>query len=308
MSPRPEHVLVFGTGVMGSWLAARLEAPGAARVTVAGRWAAGREAIARGIHVQEPGRVVAARPAVADLDGALPAADFALVLVKSHQTAAVAPAAARAVTDDGRIVTLQNGLGNREALAAAAGAGRVRAGIVTAGVRRLDAQTILALPGTLTLECPPDDAAMARLAALLERAGLAPRRVADIETEQWRKLAVNCAINPLSATLRVTNGALLAHPQAWARMRAAALEVAAVASARGLALGDVEAAALEVARLTAGNRSSMLQDLDRGSRTEIDALCGAVVREGRRLGVGTPVNERLWREVQDLEQAATVNA
>ena len=58
--------------------------------------------------------------------------------------------------------------------------------------------------------------------------------------------------------------------------------------------------ALETAASTADNRSSMLQDRDRGAPTEIDALCGAVVREGRRVGVPTPLNERLWQEVLAL--------
>jgi 2-dehydropantoate 2-reductase len=301
-------VLVFGTGVVGTWMAVRLAASGAARVTVAGRWAAGRDALAHGVRVDEPGRSIEARVAVADTDGPLPASEFVLILVKSHQTAGVAGPAARAVAEEGRILTLQNGLGNREVLAAAAGAFRVRAGVVTVGVRRVDAHTVAALPGALTIEVPSGDVPMARLASLLDDAGLAPQRVADVEPAQWRKLAVNCAINPLSATLRLPNGALLADPPTVATMRAAAREVAAVAAARGLDLGDVEGAALEVARLTTDNRSSMLQDVDRGARTEIDALCGAVVREGRQRGVPTPVNERLWREVRALEADAAVPA
>ena len=59
----------------------------------------------------------------------------------------------------------------------------------------------------------------------------------------------------------------------------------------------------EVARATADNRSSMLQDVDRGAPTEVDAIHGAVVRAGRRLGVPTPVNERLWTAVLALETA-----
>jgi 2-dehydropantoate 2-reductase len=297
-------VLVFGTGVVGTWMAARLVAAGGARVVVAGRWAAGREALAHGVRVEEPGHSIETRVAAVDTDGPLPASEFVLVLVKTHQTTSVAPAAARAATADGRVVTLQNGLGNREVLAAAAGAARVRAGVVTVGARRVDAHTVSALPGGLTLEVRPGDGAMERLAALFDHAGLAPQRVADVEPAQWRKLAVNCAINPLSALLRRPNGALLEDEDTVATMRAAAREVSSVARARGLDLGDVESAVLEVARLTTGNRSSMLQDVDRGAPTEIDALCGAVVREGHRLGVATPVNERLWRAVHALDPGA----
>jgi 2-dehydropantoate 2-reductase len=62
-----------------------------------------------------------------------------------------------------------------------------------------------------------------------------------------------------------------------------------------------------VARATAENRSSMLQDVERGARTEIDALCGAVSREGRHRGVPTPVNQDLWRRVR-LREGRPVRA
>jgi 2-dehydropantoate 2-reductase len=85
-------------------------------------------------------------------------------------------------------------------------------------------------------------------------------------------------------------------------MAAAAREVGAVAAARGVDLqADPAELADAVAAATAGNRSSMLQDLDRGAVTEIDAMCGAVVSEGRRLGVPTPVNESLWHAVRARE-------
>jgi 2-dehydropantoate 2-reductase len=295
-------VTVFGTGALGCWMAGRLSAFTEAAVTVAGSWPQGLSAIARdGIQVQEPDRTFTARPAVAGPAAAPPPADVVLVLVKSHQTAAIAERVARAVKADGRVVTLQNGLGNREALAAAGP--RVRAGVVVAGVRLVAPGAVVASVGSVTLDAAGGDAGMAALAALLGAASIPTRLVPDIEPEIWRKLAVNCAINPLSALLRLPNGALLAHERTRAEMQAAALEVAAVAHARGIDVGDVVPAVLEVAQRTAGNRSSMLQDRDRGARTEIDALCGAVAAEGRRLGVPTPVNERLWHDVAALETA-----
>ncbi len=90
-------------------------------------------------------------------------------------------------------------------------------------------------------------------------------------------------------------------------MAEAAREVVAVAGALGVQLGDgfdPVAAAETVAHKTRGNRSSMLQDMDRGARTEIDAICGAVVRAGTRLGVAMPVNARLWSEVRAREEVA----
>jgi 2-dehydropantoate 2-reductase len=144
--------------------------------------------------------------------------------------------------------------------------------------------------------------AVARLGAAFAQAALPFEAVADIEPHLWSKLAVNCAINPLAALAGVPNGALLASATSRDRLVTIAREVGAVAAARGVVLredpGDL---ALKVAAFTSGNRSSMLQDRDRGALTEIDALCGAVVREGRRLGVPTPLNERLWHEVLALD-------
>lgn len=292
---------VFGTGALGCWVAARLAAHGTS-VTVVGTWKEGLDTIRRdGIRVDEPRGRLHARPEAARLGAPLAPCDFVLVLVKAHQTASVATAAAAAATPEGRIVTLQNGLGNREALRAADSAHRVRAGVVVAGVRLVEPAVVAALPGSVTLE--GGDPAMARLCALMAAAGFDARLADDIEPELWRKVAVNCAINPLSALRNVPNGALLDDPATRAMLVAAATEVEAVAAARGISLRGAAEAAVEVARGTAGNRSSMLQDLDRGACTEIDSLCGAVVREARRLGVPVPVNERLWREVLALEAA-----
>jgi 2-dehydropantoate 2-reductase len=140
------------------------------------------------------------------------------------------------------------------------------------------------------------------VAALLEDAGL-PAEVTDsFEPVFWAKLAANCAINALTALHGVTNGALLENAGLRRTLEEAAREVGAVAAARGVRLErDPAHAAVEVSRATASNRSSMLQDLTRGAQTEIDALNGAVAAEGRRLGVATPVNERLFRLVRARE-------
>jgi len=124
----------------------------------------------------------------------------------------------------------------------------------------------------------------------------------DLDRVVWSKLAANCAINALTALTGRTNGELLEDEAALGTLREAAREVGAVAAARGTPLGeDAAAIAEDVARATARNHSSMKQDLERGTPTEIDFLNGAVVEAGRRLSVPTPVNERLWRGVRERE-------
>jgi 2-dehydropantoate 2-reductase len=286
---------------MGSLLAARLARGGAATVTVAGTWAEGLEAIrTHGITVEDETGPWSARPAAASLSNAGPA-DFVLVLVKSTRTAAVAETAARTLRPGGMIVSLQNGLGNREVLVRAAGDDRVAVGVATLGATLLGPAHVRAFPGGLVIGATGSPA-LSRLVESFRAAGIETATIADIDGLVWRKLAVSCSINPITALLGVPNGALLASPEAHDRMAAAAREVEAVARAKDIDLdADAAALAFDVAARTAGNRSSMLQDLDRGAMTEIDALCGAVVVEGQRLGVPTPVNAALWREVRMRE-------
>jgi len=118
----------------------------------------------------------------------------------------------------------------------------------------------------------------------------------------WGKLIVNAGINPLTAILGVPNGVLLERPHARALMRATVMEAVAVAHARGVTLPypDPVAAVEQVAHKTGSNRSSMLQDVTRGAPTEIDAINGAIVGEGREVGVPTPINETLWRLIHSV--------
>jgi 2-dehydropantoate 2-reductase len=298
MTPGP-RVTILGCGALGCLMAARLGRT--LRVTVGGTWAAGLDALARrGARIDgEPAVPVTARR-LSELDEP---ADLVLVVVKAGQTADVAPVAAHLLAPGGAIVTLQNGLGLRELLAQAAGPDRVTAGVTTVGATLLSPGLVRAFPGHVVLEAHPAPAVRA-LADALVQSGLPTDVVPDLEPHVWRKLAVNCALNAVTAVLDVTNGAVLDDPAARALVEAAAREVAAVARARGITLaGDPAVDALSVARRTAGNRSSMLQDLARHAATEIEFLNGAVEREGRRLGVPTPVNAQLARQVRELAAA-----
>jgi 2-dehydropantoate 2-reductase len=294
------NVLVLGTGAMGCFFAARLARAGVP-VMLAGTW---RDALARaadpGITVDEDGATWTQRVIGARRD-AVPRGTFALaiVLVKAHQTAAVGPLAAASTRDDGLILTLQNGWGNREMLQASA-PGRVAAGTSVTGIAVVGPAHVRG--GHRRTVLGYDAGTRARVeaaAATLDAAGLATEVTDAIDARLWAKLAVNCAINPLSALLGWTNGQLAEDASACAALAAAAREAGAVARARGTPIdGDPAAAALAIARATAGNRSSMLQDVERGVPTEIDWINGAVCREGRRLGVPTPVNDDLWRAVR----------
>jgi len=297
-------VVLFGTGAMACAIGARLAKADPGGITLVDSWRAGREAIAEhGIVVHEPEATWDARVHVASLEEVPRAVDLVLVLAKSPQTAAIAPVVAGALSDSGLALTLQSGLGNREILETAAGSGRVAQGIALMGATLLRPGEVKVVPGVVVLgEEPGTEAALRPMAARLRAAGISVNTTRDVPRLVWRKLVASCAINPIAALAGVANGALLEDLGHHARLISAANEVGRVAAARGIELdADAGALAVQVARATAPNRCSMLQDLERGAVTEIDALNGAIVAEGRRLGVPVPENESLWRRVRERE-------
>ncbi len=236
-------------------------------------------------------------------------ADLTIVAVKAHQTRAAAQHLPQLLATGGLALSLQNGLGNLEELAQVAGRERLLAGVAFLGVtRRAEGQVILAGPGRIIIGVPVGSqvsaAETARVVAALRRAGLDCREQPDIEAVLWEKLLVNVGINPLTALLRVPNGALPDLPEAWKLAVAAANEALAVARAAGFNLDfDPEERLRQVCLATAANRSSMLQDVLAGRPTEIEALNGQVAARGRDLGVDTPVNDLLTRLLRALGQA-----
>lgn len=141
-----------------------------------------------------------------------------------------------------------------------------------------------------------------KLALALANSGIPTSITPDLTGEIWAKGLVNCAINPVTALSGMANGALLQGPLRQLA-RQACQEGAMVARAVGVTIpGDDPWERVErVIGETAQNHSSMLQDIQRGRRTEIDAISGAVVKLGTALGVATPVNNTLWRLVQGIE-------
>jgi 2-dehydropantoate 2-reductase len=204
------------------------------------------------------------------------------------------------LAQDGLAVTLQNGLGNREMLARSLDADRVALGTTTAGATLLGPGLVRAGgEGIISIE---RNQALAPIEGALKSANFKVNIVEDAQSLIWGKLVINAAINPLTALLRVPNGKLLERPAAREMMAALARETAQVAEAENISLpfSDPVTAAEEVACKTAGNHSSMLQDILRGAPTEIDAICGAIVRMGEKHNIQTPVNQVCWKLVKAI--------
>lgn len=302
MADRPEPLLVLGTGAMACLFSARLAASGLP-IVLLGSWAEGLQALQEaGVRVAEAdGREQAYPVRAISHAGDCPETRFALVLVKAWQTPRAAQQLAACLRPNGLALTLQNGLGNYEQLAEVLGGERVALGVTTAGA------TLLA-PGRVRPAGEPvvtlaDHPRLPALAELLRAAGFRIDSVPDAAGLVWGKLLINAAINPLTALLGVPNGELLERQPARQLLQSIAGETATVAEALGIRLPypDPLAAVEAVAHRTAANRSSMLQDVLRHAPTEIDAICGAIVRAGMQAGRPTPVNWTLLQLVQALE-------
>lgn len=295
------RILIVGTGALATLFAARLARAGH-RITMLGTWQAGLNALRT-----EGARLVDAdgienRFEVKAIDdpSACRAVRHALVLVKAWQTERVAAQLKECLAQDGLAVTLQNGLGNRETLARSLGSDRVALGTTTTGATLLGPGLVRAGgEGIIAIE---RNQALAPIEEALRSANFNVNIVEDAQSLIWGKLVINAAINPLTALLRVPNGQLLERPTAREMMRALARETAQVAEAENVSLpfSDPVTAAEEVACKTAGNHSSMLQDILRGAPTEIDAICGAIVPMGEKHNIQTPVNRVCWKLVKAI--------
>ncbi len=298
--PDPDSsILIVGSGALACLFAAYLAASGQS-VTMLGSWQEALQSLNRhGVRLVLPDGTEQAYPVLAtDNPDDCSHARHALVLVKAWQTSRAAEQLSRCLPSDGLALTLQNGMGNYETLRQTLGAERVAPGVTTTGATLLGPGRVKpAGHGPVTLGVHPR---LELLAKRLRQAGFDVKQVADLDSLLWGKLVINVSINPLAALLEVPNGELLNRQTARQLMAEAAQETAAVASALNIRLpyDDPVAAVEAVVRNTASNRNSMLQDILRGAPTEIDALCGAVVRAGAQVGVPTPINRVLWQLIR----------
>ncbi len=305
------NLTIIGIGAMGSLFAARLSS--VAHVSLLGNWPQQLEAIQQnGLTLIEPnGRIFNQPIHATNTISAIHPADIVLIMVKSHQTARAAQQAKQLLAPHGIVLTLQNGIGNLETLTAVLPQQSVALGITSEGATIVEPGTVRhAGWGHTDLASTPETAVqIASIAQLLEQAGFQVTIRHEVAGLVWGKLAVNAGINPLTALLGVPNGFLAEHDQARAIMIAAANEVAQVAQAQNIQLpfSDAGQCALEVAQATAANNSSMLQDVQRGAKTEIEVICGAVVRYGQKFNVPTPINTLLLAKIKELEELQPVD-
>ncbi len=219
-----------------------------------------------------------------------------LVTTKANDAVAAVHSCQAALAPQAPVILLNNGMGVLEALADTGL--NLLAGTTTEGAYLEDGILVHAGQGETVFgqEDAPAPAWFTPFADSAERFSWTDQ----IDDALWKKLLINCAINPLTALHRCRNGALLDNPVLRAEMELLCEELAAVSAARGNARGASCALdwALSVVQRTAANQSSMLQDVLQGRETEIRYITGYLLAEARRLGVPCPHNERLYRSLQ----------
>ncbi len=286
----------LGSGAMGC-LYGGLLAEAGFDVTLVDVWKEHMDAVnERGLSIQAAGeeRIIKNIRGTTD-PAAAGKADLIVVFVKSTATSEAMKGAMSLVGPDTAVLTLQNGLGNVEKLAAVAGSERVVAGITGHGSTLLGPGKIRHAGQGDTIIGEPDGTISERLqkiGAMFEQAKIPTRLSNNVIGLIWGKLLVNVGINALTAMTGLRNGRMTEVPEAEELLIAAVKEGMAVAAAAGITLetDDPVEYTKKVARMTGPNRSSMLQDVMNKRLTEIDVINGAIVDKGKRLGVTTPIN------------------
>jgi 2-dehydropantoate 2-reductase len=300
------RVCVVGCGAVGSLFAASLAQLDDCEVWAYDLDLAHVDAINRdGLRLTGARELVGRLRACSDA-AELPPCDFGIVATKAMHTAAAIAASAHAFSD-GAVASVQNGLGNEEAIAVHCArvirgttfpAGR----IVSPGVVQWEVEGETSL-GPYE-DAPAPLAAVRALAEACTRAGMPTAALPDARGPQWRKLIFNAATNPLGALTGLTHGALCEQPPLRALASELVAEGSAVAAAEGVVLdADPDALIDHAARrdVAYGHKASMLQDVEARRPTEIDYLNGGIVEAGARHGVATPAHATVWALVKGLE-------
>ncbi len=243
--------------------------------------------------------------------------DLVIICVKSYDTEEAAKDAKPNVGDNSLVLTLQNGLGNIEAISEITGQEKVIGGTTSHGSTLLeDGHIRHAGKGETVIGrwyTPParkdvkkwyiPRRRLEEVAAVLKKAGFETKVSDNIKEVIWSKLIINVGINALTAITHLKNGGLLEYE--WTRniMRQAVLEAAKIAKRRRISLmySDPIKKVESVVSSSAGNLSSMLQDILSRKHTEIDYINGAIVSEGENLEIPTPVNSVLTDLVKAVE-------
>jgi len=303
-------IVIVGAGALGGLVGALLSDSGEDVVFLEIDEKRAEKLNAEGLEVVQEGkedRHVSVK-VVTSLDG-IGAAELVFVSVKSYQTKGAVEAVQPVVGPQTRMLSMQNGIGNTETMAGIVGAEKVLSGITYHSIQHLGPNRLRFRAGIKPIQISPFEGKptphVEKIAEVFRKAGLDTDVVENIDHVIWQKLLHNAVVNPVSAITGLNCNQLLEDEDLQSLMRQMCEEIIAVMRARGVPIIDEEDPYRPVIgsqKALGPNRPSMWQDLNRGLRTEIDALNGAIVEEAGKHGLAAPCNHTIVRLVHSAER------
>jgi 2-dehydropantoate 2-reductase len=302
--------LIVGAGAVGSAVASLIHSrePGAAKILASpDRIDRYREQgfVVNGQRIDFP--LISSAPG----QGAGQPADLLILAVKNQQLGRAIEDMAPFVGDGSLILSLLNGISSEDSLASAFGREKVPYAMILGidAVREGNATTFSAA-GKIHFGDAKNDPLrpserVSRIASFFDRTGVGYVLPPDMIRALWYKFMINVGINQASAVLRAPYRAFQELPEASRAMEAAMRELIGISRALGTGLeeGDLESWRRTLLGLSPGGKTSMLQDVEAGRETEVEAFAGTVIALGEKTGIPTPVNRLLYDMIRTIERS-----
>jgi len=240
-------------------------------------------------------------------DATEPAADLIIIAVKDAQLSEAIQNIKGFIKPDTIIISLLNGISSEQQIGAEIGMEHMLyAYAIGMDAVREGKEINYTAPGRIVFGEPNNETLTPRVAAvkaLFEQAQIPHQIPVDMLRSQWSKFMMNVGINQASAILKATYGVFQQSAEARKLMQMAADEVIRLSRHTGANLeqADLDAYFTIINSLSAGGKTSMLQDVEAGRKTEVDIFAGAVIDLGKKYNVATPVNETLYTIIKAME-------
>jgi len=308
MTSEIQRVAIIGAGALGGMYGAKLLDMDAAAVSFVAGGDRGRRLKKSGLTVNDRHY----RPLVTDPEAPVDAADLVIVAVKHDQLPAAIDDLRNIVGPDTALISVMNGIDSEDRLGAAYGMDRVLYAVAL-GMDALREENRIRYTriGKLLFGRAQNrgaDGAVQRLQAFLDRAGIPWEVPENMLRALWWKYMINVGINQASAVMGAPFGVFQTSREACGVMETAMREVMAIAGQRGIDLGeaDIQNWYTVLASLSPKGKTSMLQDIEAGRKTEVEMFGGRIVEIGAACGVPTPVNRTLLKIIRVLEQRGSL--
>lgn len=304
------NLTVFGAGSIGSLFAGRIAHSGY-EISVVGRAPHITEIIKNGLRIIEQKQEILShfheKNLSTDFQHETISKDAILITTKAFDNRIVANSLANRISEENAIFILQNGMGNEEIFQKTFPNNPIFRAVTTEAAELIHPGIVRHIAFGKTsfgLISGLENGNGKKIQKIMNESGFNTKKTSDIQLRMWQKLLTNAVICPLAAILHVPNGRILEKPSIQ-RIYDAILKEGLALAQYNLPEADFSTTndfILNVIEKTKDNRCSMLQDIEKGRRTEIDFLNGFIVRESRRIGIKAPVNAAIADLVRHIEK------